>query len=768
MDTAPASGHDAREMSRPRPPPLPADLTARYEPRGVLGAGAMGWVYRARDRELDRLVAIKVARANERGNFADRFLREADTLASIEHPNVLRLLDYGVADESAYLITEYLEGESLDRGIGEADPASVMVQSAAGLQAVHEAGFLHRDVKPGNIFLTRKGRAVLIDFGLIQDPTRTRLTATGAVVGTLLFMAPEVLCGEHQSPASDWYGWAATFFYLIERRPPLTPEEILGIGAPEGGLARVPDPKPAVLDPRTPVGDLVLRGVSPHPEQRPAGLDEIRAVLAGRAVPGAAPRGVAGPVGPEGGRGARTRATLLALAGFGLGLGWMVPGRPAAPPARPPPQVDRAREGLAAGPFDAGYATRVRQELSEAAGLWVDPRGQVVSLDGDPPGPGYRELLDPDPAAWGRLASRLPELRRFQAWVGAGGRPEALPSRLRAKLKRCDEWYLSQGLGRPFYPYAYLGPSPVPRALSAIRGHFEPGWGAPDPPPAGGWLAQMDLALQDLEEGFLRREAEIGKSRVARKIEEMAAHDIFRSVIHRDLSQLVKMPSARAEGREVVARWLRAEAETLLRFLYAARRSIDLGGEAAEMVAFLTARVLVRYDPFFMAGFSSADPAPLLGQARDDPAEGLFRFAILRQLVSVRIRWGVPVEDLDARRDRALGRAAAGAVLGPWAALRRGQARLEGLRQARERRDPAPLLDFLERRAEGDPWLPPGLGLQADAMVLRAFGDGVDPMRVPGPSLRGLYARLKDRRSEVRDVRETWGVLEAAVDALDP
>jgi predicted Ser/Thr protein kinase len=185
-------------------------LAADYEVLDELASGGMGVVYRARDRTLDRLVAIKVIRPDQAtASTRERFLREARVLASFSHPNIVPVHRAGEADGMAYYVMDFLAGETLAdrlrRGPLTADEFRMVADHLlAALEVVHQHGVVHRDVKPSNIFMTT-GRAVLSDFGISKStsPAVSGLTVPGAVVGTPGYMPPEQLAGGEVNERSD-------------------------------------------------------------------------------------------------------------------------------------------------------------------------------------------------------------------------------------------------------------------------------------------------------------------------------------------------------------------------------------------------------------------------------------------------------------------------------------------------------------------------------------------------------------------------------------
>jgi eukaryotic-like serine/threonine-protein kinase len=218
-----------------RPQPLgvaPGGRLGRFEILGPLGSGGMGYVYRARDTQLEREVAIKVLPAafwND-ANRQRRFEREARAAASLNHPNVLAVYDFGVHDGVAFLVTELLEGQTLRHRIdGHPLPMNVALdyatQLVSGLVAGHERGIIHRDLKPDNLFVTTDGRIKILDFGLAKviDPSAEDGVATvtydgnlpAPVVGTAGYMSPEQVSGLRTDHRSDIFSAGVVLFELF-------------------------------------------------------------------------------------------------------------------------------------------------------------------------------------------------------------------------------------------------------------------------------------------------------------------------------------------------------------------------------------------------------------------------------------------------------------------------------------------------------------------------------------------------------------------------
>jgi serine/threonine protein kinase len=211
-------------------------LSGRYRLDERIASGGMGDVWRGTDEVLGRVVAIKVmqlALLEERG-FVERFRAEARTMATVNHPGVVRIYDFG-QDEVAYLIMELIEGEPLSttlNRVGRLTPERTMhliAQAAEALHAAHEKGIVHRDVKPGNLLVRANGTLVLTDFGIARTAAAAQLTATGAVLGTASYISPEQASGIPASPASDVYSLGIVAYQCLSGYRPFdgnTPLEI--------------------------------------------------------------------------------------------------------------------------------------------------------------------------------------------------------------------------------------------------------------------------------------------------------------------------------------------------------------------------------------------------------------------------------------------------------------------------------------------------------------------------------------------------------------
>jgi serine/threonine protein kinase len=187
-------------------------LGDRYRLEQRIASGGMATVWLAHDEELDRDVAVKVLSDTlaEDPTYVVRFRREARVAAQVSHPNLVRMFDYAGEAERPYIVMEHIGGGTLaDRirggAAGELDPGRLARQLLGALEAIHAAGVVHRDVKPSNVLLDDAGDAHLTDFGIAQPEDATQLTQAGQVIGTLKYMAPEVLSGKHATQRSDLF-----------------------------------------------------------------------------------------------------------------------------------------------------------------------------------------------------------------------------------------------------------------------------------------------------------------------------------------------------------------------------------------------------------------------------------------------------------------------------------------------------------------------------------------------------------------------------------
>ncbi|MEU0879051.1 serine/threonine-protein kinase [Lentzea sp. NPDC005914] len=196
-------------------------VAGRYATIRELGRGGMGVVWLAEDRVIGRQVALKELRTTE----TERVLREARTAGRLNSPNVVAIYDVIVEDSVTYLVMELVEAPTLSevmtrRTLTDDEVADIGLQTLNALEAAHAAGIVHRDVKPSNIMVLSDGRVKLADFGIARAMDDPGLTATGGIMGSPGYMAPELFAGGQPSPASDLWALGATMFHAVEGRAP--------------------------------------------------------------------------------------------------------------------------------------------------------------------------------------------------------------------------------------------------------------------------------------------------------------------------------------------------------------------------------------------------------------------------------------------------------------------------------------------------------------------------------------------------------------------
>ncbi|TDE32974.1 serine/threonine protein kinase, partial [Nonomuraea mesophila] len=202
-------------------------VAGRFVIEARLGGGGMGWVWRGRDCKLDRVVALKQVRADigRLPELKARAVREAQALARIDHPGIVRVHDVIDAPDGPWIVMDYVQGTLLGTLIqraplSESAVVRIGAQALDALAAAHAEGVLHRDVKPDNILITASSSVVLVDFGIATIEGHERITVLGHVVGTPDFIAPERIRGEPVGPAADLWSLGATLYTALEGRPP--------------------------------------------------------------------------------------------------------------------------------------------------------------------------------------------------------------------------------------------------------------------------------------------------------------------------------------------------------------------------------------------------------------------------------------------------------------------------------------------------------------------------------------------------------------------
>lgn len=213
-------------------------IAGRYRLRDTIGRGAMGEVWRAFDETLGRPVAVKLLLPHDSDPTASsRFRLEAQTAGRLSHPNVVGVLDFGEFEGRLFLVMELVDGGSLDDVLSASGPLSaervarIAAQAAVGLALAHRQGIVHRDIKPANLLLTADDTLKIGDFGIARffDDPNSALTATGQIVGTSLYLAPERALGRTAAPASDVYSLGCVLYQLLTGRPPFQADSPLAV-----------------------------------------------------------------------------------------------------------------------------------------------------------------------------------------------------------------------------------------------------------------------------------------------------------------------------------------------------------------------------------------------------------------------------------------------------------------------------------------------------------------------------------------------------------
>ena len=394
-------------------------LGNRYELLLPLASGGMGRVWRARDTLLERPVAVKVLRSEFTGDatFRARFRAEAQHTASLHHPNIASVFDYGELEEDgeqlAYLVMELVEGETLTdllERVGPLDPArtlDLLRQTSAALAAAHAAGVIHRDVKPGNVLVATDGTVKITDFGIAWSASSVPLTGTGQVIGTAQYLSPEQAEGGKATPASDVYSLGTVAYECLTGRRAFEGENSVQIALKQ--IREQPQPLPPTVPPG--LRALVEQAMAKDPGVRFADGAALRA-----AVDAVARESTTAPIARAGAHGTAVLAVPLAppppaatgrgrfplpmvlgavavlvvLLVVGLLVGTGSPGESASEedttqsaPA-PPPTVDVVAADLLGRQVDEVQAELVGRGLQvqlvpvEAAGV---PAGQVTAVE---------------------------------------------------------------------------------------------------------------------------------------------------------------------------------------------------------------------------------------------------------------------------------------------------------------------------------------------------------------------------------------------------
>ncbi len=613
-----------------------AELEARYALGGELGRGGFGVVYRGVRRSDGVEVAIKFHRSGVLAGARERVRREAALLARLSIPGLVPILDVVDDPEGLALVYPLVAGVPIGARVaarrpGPAEVAAWVASLGESLDALHREGCVHRDVKPENILVDDSGRPVLIDYGLLREVEGGTLTASGLVVGTPSFMAPEALRGERATPAWDLWGLAATAYFGLTGRVPFEGEAPLPILAAAGAtrfrsLVEVEDAY------REPLRSWFATAFAAEPARRfrtgaamARALDraladpaKIPAAEAATRVVAAPPvRGPATP--PVRGRPRTSRTGVFAsvallgavgLLAAALALLAPLPQEPGGQFRDPDPQA-----GTTGGPDpttgsgtafesdgpgrtpplpvpDQGVLDAARDQLANAQGLWVDRADRLLppGTEASVPPEHRRPLLCGDPLLWLRVLEAMPALDRLSAWVARGGRAGDLSPGVLAGLLDLDARLAAEGLPRSL---GLLSPWQEPRAPG---GEGEPedsgedlGAGA-----SGGqrsdsrsrWFRLARLRLGEAKAGMERKRLalEAGGPGIPEEIVTLSASSA-ELLSARNLRRLVASGFRFPWLRTALARWLAPEIDAFSVSLQALARALARSPEARAWAA---------------------------------------------------------------------------------------------------------------------------------------------------------------------------------------
>ncbi len=628
---------------------------AGYRPVAMLGYGAQGVVFRAVQERLGRPVVVKVMRFGPETPAAERvrFEREASLLAAMKSPYVVRVLDHGLDPEAAFLVYPDEGGQALSdlaraRG-GRLPPEEVRVmvrQALEGLAEAHGQGIVHRDVKPANLLRADDGGVRILDFGLARaQAAGDTVTRTGMVTGSPGYLAPDRFRGADAEPHHDLYALGVVAHELVGGEHPFKGRDLAECLARHESM--VP-PRLDRLDPTVPYGlaRLVEAMLAKSPAARPRDAREALTLLdaweaeaggSGRVMaarhddatvvppaqapvpvpaptpaPGKVPTPVPRPA--EGARaeaprgwhpGARSGLTLGLLLGaaaaaflprlFSSGNG---PGSPAEAPT-PDPAPD--------SPFEPDYPDRVREELTDAQGRTL----RFERGDGRIRAP---QVVDPDPILGRARWEELPRARRFLEWIAGGGRPETLPEPVRSELERAGEWYATQGLPSPFFPYLEVRPATAAEATTERVRVFYPKVlpGSRAPAATKGWFGTFLSRMGRLAEVSARDSYAYAESKGLP--DEIRRWRWLYPVNAPDLAYAVRWYFRQADGRIAYSGWLREGQQHLAAMLYALGRSLAEEPATAEEAAVMGLHALRAFGgPYHPSHLGTYPPGWLLG-----------------------------------------------------------------------------------------------------------------------------------------------------------
>ena len=262
-------------------------IADRYELEGLVGTGGMSSVYKARDRLLERRVALKILHPHHASDedFVERFRKEARSVAQLSHPNIVTVIDRGDDDGRQFIVFEYVDGENLKELVTREGPLplgralELALQVGSWLAFAHSNGLVHRDVKPQNVLMNGDDQAKVTDFGIARSiDVDVSVTQTGTVLGTSAYIAPEQASGGDITPQTDVYSLGVVLYELLTGEVPFPGESFVAVA-----MRHINDPAPSVLErrPDTPprLAAAVDRALAKEPGERFASMDDFVAEL---------------------------------------------------------------------------------------------------------------------------------------------------------------------------------------------------------------------------------------------------------------------------------------------------------------------------------------------------------------------------------------------------------------------------------------------------------------------------------------------------------
>ena len=402
-------------------------LNDRYELVEKIGEGGMAVTYRAKDRLLDREVAVKCMREQLAAapEFAERFRQEGRAAANLSHPHIASVYDTGLSDGCHYLVMEFIEGEDLRHQLRRSGPLNasealdIARQVAEALDAAHSRGIVHRDIKPQNILVTGTGEVKVTDFGIARAMYAPGDGETDTIIGSAHYFAPEQARGEAAGPPADVYALGCVLFQMLTGRPPFEGENPVAVAHMQ---IYDPPPRPRTYNSQIPpaVERIVMKCLEKDPARRYASARELAGELmaAGEqtveiprpepAAPVARP--VAEAVSPAAGaHWGWVVALILVLAGGGAGIWYLM-----RPPKGPEPTMIRVPEVV-----NMSRESAARLLRSPEFGLEFEVAGREYS---DTVAPDYVVRQDPRPGA------RLQQGQPVRVWLSKGSFLKGIPS----------------------------------------------------------------------------------------------------------------------------------------------------------------------------------------------------------------------------------------------------------------------------------------------------------------------------------------------------